>query len=149
MSDNWLQLIPSNPSFQPSAEAAKHAEQLFASFVPDADEVSASFKNSVEFFHPGANWSGVKCPSCGAEAELWWVGAMQHGAETQFQDLVVTTPCCGSRVSLNDLQYVWPAAFGRFVLEALNPNIKDITINQEQLISSCIGCGLRKVWVHI
>lgn len=122
---------------------------LFASFVPDADEVTFNFKEQTEFFHPMANWSGVECPSCGADAEPWWYDAMQERSETNFEDLVVTAPCCGSCASLNELRYVWPAAFGRFVLEALNPNVRDLSPDQERALSQLIGCGIRKIWVHI
>ena len=149
MSDNCLQLVPIDPQFQPSAGAAERSRQLLASFAPESESVTVSFKDCIEFFHPGGNWSGVECPSCGADAEPWWEDAMSHSAETQFASLFVTTPCCGSRVSLNELRYIWPAAFGRFVLEAMNPNIRDITQDQELALSHTLGSLLRKVWVHI
>jgi hypothetical protein len=60
-----------------------------------------------------------------------------------------TTPCCGALVSMNDLNYVWPAAFASFVLEAMNPDVKDLTLVQEQELAACLGCQIRKVWVHI
>ncbi len=149
MSDNWLQLVPADPLFQPAAEAAEQALMLFTSFLPDADEVTFSFKDQTEFIYPMASWSGVTCPSCGADAEPWWYDAMQERAETNFENLVVTAPCCGSRVSLNELHYVWPAAFGRFVLEALNPNIRDLSQDKERALSQLLGCDIRKIWVHI
>jgi len=149
MSDNWLQFIPSKPEFQPSSDAAEAARSLLAEFVPEADGVKVEFKPSTEFFHPGGNWSGVKCPSCGADLEEWWGEAMSAASTTAFVDLSVTTPCCGIATSLNDLNYVWPAAFGRFVLEAMNPNIEDLTPIQEQQLAKRIGSSLRKVWVHI
>lgn len=69
MSDNWLQLIPHDPEFQPSIVSAEAARRLLASFVPDADEINATFKPTKEFFHPGGNWSGVRCPVCNADIE--------------------------------------------------------------------------------
>lgn len=80
MSDNWLRLVPADPQFQPSADLAEAVRKLFAAFVPGADEVSFSFKDQIEFFHPLANWSGVVCPACGKDAESWWEEAMQAGA---------------------------------------------------------------------
>lgn len=62
---------------------------------------------------------------------------------------MVTAPCCGTRLSLNELHYLWPAAFGRFVLEALNPNIRDLTPDQELALSQLMGCTVRKIWVHV
>jgi len=149
MSDNWLQLVPADPHFQPSIEMAEGARTLFASFVPDADEVTYSLKDSIEFFHPMANWSGVECPSCGVDAEPWWEEAMQQGAQEIFNYLFVTSPCCNSRVSLNDLHYIWPATFGRFVLEAMNPNVSGLTPDQELALSQCLGSRVRTIWVHV
>jgi hypothetical protein len=71
MSDNWLQFIPTDPYFQPSVEAAEDARELLATFVPDSEEVTVDPKETVEFFHPGGNWSGVNCPGCDADLEEW------------------------------------------------------------------------------
>jgi len=149
MSDNWLQFVPVDPQFLPSADAAEVARRLLAEFAPDSESVTASFKDHIEFFHPMGNWSGVECPSCGADAEPWWLEAMQNGAETHFENLLVTAPCCGARVSLNELRYLWPAAFGRFVLEAMNPNVRDITPEQELALSKALGSLLHRIWVHL
>ena len=149
MSDNWLQFIPADPTFRPSREAAERARELLAEFVPYSDEVSTKFEESTTFFHPGGNWSGVECPVCGADAEAWWEEAMTASHKDAFRDLLVSAPCCGMQVSLNDLRYRWPAAFGRFVLEAMNPNIRDLQPAQEEQLSQALGCELRKVWVHL
>lgn len=149
MSDNWLQLVPYDPEYQPSIDVAEKARSLFESFVPDAEKVIFSIKDSTEFFHPMANWSGVECPICGADLESWWGLEMQERSTSNYQNLVVTSPCCGSPVSLNELRYRWPAGFGRFVLEAMNPNIRDLTPSQENALSQSACCSLRKIWVHI
>ena len=134
MSDNWLKFIPVDPSWQPTPDAADQAAELLASMAPDG-EISVDFMEKIELFHPYGNWSGVECPSCGADAEGWWGDAVSRAAELDFTKLEVTTPCCGSTVSLNDLHYVWPTAFGRFVLEAMNPNIENTTAEQGRRLS--------------
>jgi len=149
MSDNWLQFVPTDPEFQPSAMAAERARVLFSSFAPQSDEIVASFKNSTEFFHPGGNWSGVQCSACGANAKPWWSDAMDAASQNNFKNLTVVAQCCGANVSLNELKYVWPAAFGRFALEAMNPNLRDLAPDQESALSAAIGHSLRKVWVHL
>lgn len=149
MSDNWIQFIPANPNYLPSIPAAEIAKALLASFVPDADEVVFKFTDNVEFIHPGGNWSGVKCPACGADAEPWWKGTMNAAYKTRFSNLEVTAACCGASVSLNELDYLWPAGFAKFVLEAMNPNVKDLTPDQTGQLSKCLGCDLRRIWVHI
>jgi hypothetical protein len=149
MSDNWLQFIPTDPQYQPTTEMAERARGLMAIFVPEADAVSAEFKSSIEFFHPGGNWSGVKCPICGTDAEEWWGPAMKTASMKQFNDLGITAPCCGASVSLNDLRYIWPAGFGRFVLKAMNPNIPDLQSDEEAQLRTILGCNLRKIWLHL
>jgi hypothetical protein len=149
MSDNWLQFVPSDPTYRPSLAAAERAKALLSSFAPRADEINVKFNDTIRFIHPGANWSGVNCPVCGANAEAWWTEAMNSAFTNGFSDLDVTARCCGARVSLNDLNYVWPAAFASFVIEVMNPNIKNLTPAQEQELASCLGCKLRRIWVHI
>jgi hypothetical protein len=149
MSDNWIQFIPHDPTYQPSRSAAESARELLSSFVPDADEVVFKFTDTVEFIHPGGNWSGVKCPNCGADAEPWWKDAMDTAYKTRFANLKVTAACCGASVSLNELNYVWPAGFAKFVIEAMNPNVEDLTDAQVQQLSKCLACDLRRIWVHI
>jgi hypothetical protein len=149
MSDNWLQFIPVDPNWIPTPAAAERAVALLSAIAPQAEEVNAEFKEQVEFFHPHSNWEGVECPVCGADIESWWDEAMEAASQSGFTDLTVNTPCCGAATSLNDLRYAWPAAFGRFVIEAMNPNIRDTTPEQDGAMAECVGSALRKVWVHI
>jgi len=149
MSDHYLQLIPTDPQFQPSPEAAERARHLPATFTPQADSVTTRFEEQVEFFHPGSNGSEIHCPACGADASHWWSGAMDTAWESHFDDLTVTAHCCGASISLNDLRYDWPAGFGRFVLEARNPNVADLPPNQLAQLQTTLGCTLRTIWVHI
>ena len=149
MSDNWLQFVPVNPKYQPSRQAAEKAKLLLATFVPRAKEVNVEFTDNIRFFNPCGNWSGVNCPACGQNANAWWGNAMDQAFHGQFTELEVKTPCCGATVSLNEMDYIWPAAFGSFVLEAMNPNVTDLTAVQEQQLAFCLGCKLLKVWVHI
>jgi hypothetical protein len=149
MSDTWIQFIPTDPNYRPSILDAEVAKGLLASFVPDADEVGFKFTGNVEFIHPGGNLSGVKCPACGANAEPWWQDAMDAAYKTGFSNLGVTAACCGACVSLNELNYLWPAGFTKFVLEAMNPNVRDLTPYQTGQLSKSLRCNLRRIWVHI
>jgi hypothetical protein len=149
MSDNWLRFVPADPQYLPSPEAANNARNLLAAFTQHADAVTAKFKESVEFFDPGGNWSGVCCHICGADAEPWWQAVMDTAWDTHFSNLTVIASCCGASVSLNELRYVWPAGFARFVLEAMNPNISDLTAAEQGMLQETLGCPLRRIWVHI
>ena len=149
MSDNWLQLVPSDPYFRPSPERAESARKLLASFVPQSDEVSADRKEAVEFFHPGSNWSGVECPACGADIEGWWEEMLDVGEAEGFENLVRVARCCSAEVSLNELRYIWPAAFGSFALVAMNPNIENLSADQKASLEEQLGTELRTVWTHL
>jgi hypothetical protein len=149
MSDNWLQFVPDDPQYRPSQEQAENARQLFASFVPEADEVSAQVRDTIEFFHSGSNWSGVKCSACGADAESWWEDALDAAEAQSFESLLCVAGCCGAEVSLNELSYVWPAAFGSFALVAMNPNVENLSAAQKGELEQQLGCSLRAVWTHL
>jgi hypothetical protein len=149
MSDDWRQFVPADPRAQPRKEAADRAVQLFKSCAPEADEVTAECTEHTEYFHPGGNWEGVQCPVCGADVETWWGDAMDRAASESLSDLAVQTHCCSSHTSLNDPHYISPAAFGRFVLEAMNANIGETTAEQERALSDALGLQLRKVLLHL
>src|SRR5262249_53337497 len=149
MSDNWLRYAPTDPWFQPTAAAAAKAEALLSAFLPQSEEVTPKFFGGVQFVDPGQNWSGVLCPSCGADAESWWSQAVSEAADGGFLSLHVLTPCCGQRVSLNDLRYVWPAAFSSFVLDAMNPNSKGLHPGQLQQLEHALGCSVREIAQHL
>jgi hypothetical protein len=149
MSDAYLRFVPTEPTFRPAASAAEAAEQLLSSFLPGAEAIRSSFSDHVQFVDPGANWSGVRCPVCGVDAEAWWSDAMDVAAKTHFEDLMTISVCCRAPVSLNDLQYVWPSAFGRYVLEAMNPTARVLPAKQLRDLEESLGCRLRQVAVHL
>jgi hypothetical protein len=74
---------------------------------------------------------------------------MDLASMASFADLNTTTVCCQSSVSLNDLNYISPAGFGSFVLEAMNPDISDLQPSQEAQLQAILGCSLRKIWLHL
>jgi len=74
---------------------------------------------------------------------------MDLASKANFADLNTKTTCCQALVSLNDLNYIWPAGFGSFVLEAMNPNVADLQPTQETQLQAVLGCNLRKIWLHL
>ena len=149
MSETVLRLVPADPQWQPDPDDAERARALLAEIIPDADSVGLAFEKEPVFFDAGANMEAISCPDCGADAEPWWGDAMSAAFEGGFGDLSVTTPCCGARTSLNDLRYRWPAAFGRFALEATNPGKDGLTADERAAIEGALGSPLRLVCQHL
>ena len=148
MSDNWLNYVPVDLTYRPTPEAAQRAVALLKVMTSTAEGVEAEFFDDIVFVDPGSNWSGVECPFCGSDAESWWGRAMDAAWKRRPRNLEATAGCCGVRVSLNDLLYGWPVAFGRFVLSAMNPQKGLLTTEQEHELAECLGCDLKKVWRH-
>ncbi|MDP9839005.1 hypothetical protein J2T09_003777 [Neorhizobium huautlense] len=149
MSDTILRYVPEDPFWKPTTADAAKAVSLLKSIAPDAETVDAIFEENVVFYHPGEYWSGIKCNACGADAEPWWDGPMNAAFAVKFENLEFTTPCCGAHTSLNDLHYIVPSAFGRFNLEARNPNMGDPTEDHDRDIARCLGAPVRKIWVRL
>ncbi len=61
----------------------------------------------------------------------------------------IALPCCGARSRLDRLDYLWPPAFGSFSVQAMNPDIGQLTAPQIARLERAAGCGLRIVYQHI
>ena len=146
MSDNYLTLIPTDPYFVPTDEEMREAQAALAALVPNAGQVIARVTPAPAFVDAGVNFQRVSCNECGSEIpQEAWVSAMQVAAQTDFADLGTLTPCCGARVSLNDLVYDWPQGFARFALEVMNPDVESVDASR---IAQVVGHPLRLVWAH-
>lgn len=60
---------------------------------------------------------------------------MNSCSSNDFNDLSITTPCCHQTTSLNELEYIWPAGFAKYVIEIRNPNENEV-IAIEKLINN-------------
>jgi hypothetical protein len=149
LSDSYLRYVPIDPTFRPSTAAANASQELLARLLPDAEDITFELLEDVEFIDAGSNWSGVHCPSCNADIESWWEDAMSTAAEHRFEKLAVCTPCCNTHTSLDKLKYVWPVAFGRFVLEATNPNSKGLSERQLANLAETLQCQVHEVAAHV
>ena len=148
MSDTYFRYVPVDPAFKPTAVAAAQAVALLRSHL-HAESVASRFAEAVEFVDAGGNWEGVLCPACGSDAEGWWADAMSQAAETQFESLQVRAGCCGALVSLNELRYGWPVAFGSFILEAANPSSQGLLPEQLEQLGAVLGCAVREIKARV
>lgn len=150
MSDDFLRLIPTTPSYVPEPANQAKAVESIRSIIPQAESVMTQTHETIEFIDQGSNFRSVACPSCKATLEIsWWQAAMDSSFETEFTDLSVVTPCCSAPTSLNDLLYDMPAGFAKFVIEAMNPSCgKDLSQESIEQLQSILGCRIRQIWAH-
>ncbi|MEX0702310.1 MAG: hypothetical protein WD069_09465 [Planctomycetales bacterium] len=150
MSDNWIALIPEDPRSIPDAAKRHRARDRFAEIAPDADEIEIKVSEKVKFFDCGANFDRVLCPSCGAEIPVdWWQDRMDEDSGDGFKLASYETPCCGKQCTLHELVYEWPQGFGRFALEAMNPNIGELEDKYKREFETILGTTLRVIYRHI
>ena len=152
MSDNWLRLIPADPTFVPAPPAAQRGRDLLAHFAPaletgePAHEVDAG---ETVFIDAGANFESVTCPWCAAVIDLhWWQDRMDAAASTGFHDLHTRTQCCDVTTSLNELRYDWPQGFARWWLEVMNPTADALSDSQLEAIGDAVGHPVRAIYAH-
>jgi hypothetical protein len=69
--------------------------------------------------------------------------------ENGFQLATYSAPCCGGSVGLDELRYEWPQAFARFGIDAMNPNIGELSDQQRSEFERILGTPLRTIYQHI
>jgi hypothetical protein len=150
MSDNWIALVPEDPRFVPDAAKQRRAHKRFAEIAPEADEIEIKVSKKVVFFDCGGNFERICCPSCGAEIPVeWWQERMADDDDEGFKLAAYATPCCEKMVTLNELVYEWPQAFGRFAVDAMNPNIGKLDDKYKREFEKILGTKLRVIYQHI
>jgi len=81
-----------------------------------------------------------------------WAWANGYGAGGNgdgFKLAPYPTPCCGVRCTLHELVYEWPQGFGRFALDAMNPNIGKLEDRYRAEFEEILGTRLRVIYQHI
>jgi hypothetical protein len=150
MSDNWIILIPEDPRYLPSVASQERARQRFLEIAPDADEIEIQATENVVFFDCGGNLERILCPSCRAEIPIpWWTATMDSDYDGGFRLEKYAVPCCGELFTLHELHYEWPEGFGRFGLDAMNPNLGLLDETYKREFEEILGTPLRVIYQHI
>lgn len=150
MSEVILRVIPDDPEFVPSEDARSAALRTFASHLGENAETTVKVFDEIAFIDQGGNFESVSCPRCGRQIDTgWWTQAMDTAYESRFSARASRTPCCENAVDLNDLVYVWPAGFARFVLEARSPGLSgDLGAEAVAALEDDLGCPVRQIWAR-
>ncbi len=149
MSDNYLYIIPEDPTFIPAPELSGQAINVLKELIREYDEITSSVTNDICFIDPGQNFESVTCPICETEITDSWMAQMDDLYKTGFSNLTIKSPCCGADISLNNFVYHWPAGFARYVLSAYNPSITG-WLDKSQIgeLENILGIKLRQVLAH-
>ena len=112
-----------------------------------------AFKNDVfkiindgqkHFFDCGENFEYMRCSICDANMDSnWWGEQMDNTYKNNFDDLNVVTDCCGSKASLNELNYSWDEGFARFAVQTESSMFSDENILRK--IDSLIGAKTKLI----
>lgn len=146
MSDTYLILMPTAPTWIPDAAAAERAATALAALAPGAEHVEATIHDVVTFVDQGENFDRVTCPACASELDMeWWGERMGVAAEEAFAELTIETPRCGASTTLNDLACDWPAGFARTELSALNPGRHWLDDAECADVAAALGHAVKQV----
>ena len=150
MSDHLLRLIPSDPEWEPDEVALRRAVRvLLIPWRPTPSVWARPCTGRSCSSTRGDDAERIACPSCGDEIDRdWWAARMERASAEEFARLAVTTPCCGSRTTLNDLDYVWPAGFARVELRVVNPGRGWLAEEERRRVEDALGHPVREVRAH-
>jgi hypothetical protein len=142
-----LRIISTNPSYIPNKQQQQQAKDFLTKIYPKHKTECIS-KDKIEFVDQGQNFDSIVCPFCGKSIETeYWQDAMEKADENHFTDLIIITPCCNKHTSLNDLKYITPAGFARFILSVNDPETE---IEEENIVAlqKILNTQLRIIYAH-
>ena len=151
MSDNWIVLISDDPLVIPAEAKQSLALEHFIKIAPVADKIEIIVSNEVKFFDCGSNFERVICPSCKTELPVdWWEDRMDEDYQDDgFMLRPYVVPCCESTYTLHNLNYEWSQGFGKFAIEAMNPNLGKLRSAVISEFESILNIPLRVIYQHI
>jgi hypothetical protein len=151
MSDDFIVLVPSDPHFSATPDALKRVAAVLKRLAPSADNIEPEVSEAIRFHDAGSNFESISCPRCAAEISIdWWQERMDaDSAGGWFRLERYRAPCCGAPLTLNELQYESPQAFGRTSWTVQNANIGELKDEERQELEAAAGALLVAVYQHI
>jgi hypothetical protein len=153
MSDHWIGIIPRDPNFVPTSENIQRALDYLRGIAPDSDEVTFSIDPTFRFRDCGQNLESILCPRCRAVLnQEWWDERMSEDCDESGDGFRLQTfflPCCSASANLNELIYSFDQGFSCFILEAMNPNIGQLAVDEAKKLSELLGTDIRVIYQHI
>jgi hypothetical protein len=136
VSDEYIRLIPTEPYWQPTLEAASAAVEfvgwLFAGPGDAVELVRYEYYDHVTLIDAGGYTTEITCPRCGQDIREWfWDLIVQRRLD--FDELGVRVPCCRAAVRLDEINCDSPVGFAKFEVSAMNATRGQYELNGEEL----------------
>ncbi|MEN3615256.1 hypothetical protein AAH979_37735 [Plantactinospora sp. ZYX-F-223] len=147
-------MIPTDPGWQPTPEAAAAAvayvASLFSGLGDAVEDVRPKFYDRVTLIDAGEYTTQITCPRCDGDIGLPWLGELVREVGQSFDHLDVTVPCCCAVVTLDSLRYEEPIGFARFEVSAMNPTRANYELDAEELarVADLLGHPVAQVLAH-
>ncbi|WP_433063626.1 hypothetical protein [Dactylosporangium sp. CS-033363] len=161
MSELYIRVIPMDPQWQPTEEAAARAADyvaaLFAGPGDHVESVKPVFYERTTLIDSGEYLEDVVCPRCAASIGVDWFwdlliarnGGRRIGEPT-IDELGVSVPCCGAALTLPELRFDGPVGFARFEVSAMNWTRHAWDLSDEELaaVGNILGHQVTQVPAH-
>jgi hypothetical protein len=151
MSDDFIVLVPRDPSYAAPPDVQQRVAAVLKRLAPSADKITPEVSETIRFHDAGASFENIRCPRCGAEISIdWWQDRMDDDFEDDgFRLSSYAVPCCGVPLTLNQLTYEWPQAFGRTSWTVQNADIGEIDAAGKTELEQAAGFSLTVVRQHL
>lgn len=147
MSDSTTNIIFSDPIFCPNYEQRQSVFQMLKLYLNNNVEIEELCYEEIRFIDAGENFEKILCPNCNLEIDLtWWRNEMAQAYASQFQKLEIVTPC-GYATSLNNLNYIWPAGFTKYVIRIKEHLVIPLT-ELENKFQMIVSTGIRVIYTR-
>jgi hypothetical protein len=159
MSELHIRVIPTDPEWQPTVEAAArtvdYVAGLFAGPGDHVEKVEAIFYKRPALIDGGEYMEDLFCPQCDATLGLdWFWELLSSRSDGQIiddptvHDLSVTVPCCGTGLTLPELRFEAPIGFARFEVNATNWTRSVWELSEEELTAAGTFLGHPVTQIH-
>jgi hypothetical protein len=159
MGDLYIRVIPTDPEWQPTVEAADDAvgyvAGLFAGPGDHVESVESVFYERITLIDGGEFMENVFCPRCDAAIGLDWFWELlreRNGGrmvgEPTVDDLGAMVPCCSTALTFPELRFEAPVGFARFEVSAMNWTRSMWELSGEELMAAGDVLGHPVTQIH-
>lgn len=146
MTELHLRLVPTDPSWQPTPDAARAAVEVLRRLTQDRGEMELELYDEVTLIEQSRDHGSAECPGCRRSLpRSWWHERLDRAAASSYTNLTVVTPCCHTVTSLNDLRHACPTAFTRAELSVRNLERDELNDDELTALAHALGHAIRQL----